>query len=129
MGQIRVFASYDLQRDEKLFKKLLKQSHRGDSPFVIFDKTDAASMDPANDGTLRARLKRAEQLLVICTEWTHRAENVNREVRIAREESIPYFFLKGKLFTEGARPKSALIDDRIYRWTLGGLYSLVSGAR
>lgn len=129
MALIRVFATYDLERDEKLFKKLLAQSHRAGAPFQIVDKTAPDSADPSNDEQLRARIKRVDQLVVICTEWTHRAQNVAKEVRIAREESVPYFFLKGRLFSEGAKPSTAVMNDKVYRWNRDSLYSLLQGIR
>lgn len=129
MSLVRVFATYDLDRDERLFRKLLKQSHKRGSPFQIVDRTTPDSLSSTSAESLRARIRRVDQLVVLCAEWTHRAENVNLELRIAQEESIPYFLLKGPLFGEGSRPATAVMGDRIYRWSTDTLYSLLQGAR
>jgi hypothetical protein len=68
-------------------------------------------------------------VIVICGQHTHAATGVATELRIAREEKMPYFLLWGYDGKTCHQPISALATDKIYKWTWENLKDLVRGNR
>jgi hypothetical protein len=66
---------------------------------------------------------------VICGEHTDTATGVSAELKIAQEEKIPYFLLKGYSEKTCKKPKAAKDTDKIYAWTWENLKKLVGGGR
>jgi CRISPR/Cas system CSM-associated protein Csm4 (group 5 of RAMP superfamily) len=123
-----VFISFDYDNDEDLKVLLVGQAKNEDSPFDISDwSIKTASRDWKEQA--RARIKRAEQVIVICGENTDDATGVDVELKIAQEESKPYFLLKGRSEVECKKPSAALAGDKLYRWTWSNLKNLLSGLR
>ena len=44
---------------------------------------------------VRERIRKCEQMIVICGEHTYAATGVNTEIEIAQDEEMPYFLLWG----------------------------------
>ena len=123
-----MFISFDYDNDEDLKVLLVGQAKNEDSPFDISDwSIKTASRDWKEQA--RARIKRAEQVIVICGENTDDATGVDVELKIAQEESKPYFLLKGRSEVECKKPSAALAGDKLYRWTWSNLKNLLSGLR
>jgi hypothetical protein len=78
---------------------------------------------------VRERIRQVGQVVVICGLYTHTATGVAAEVRIAREEAKPNFFLAGRAAGTIKRPTSALTTDKLYRWTWDNLKALIAGGR
>lgn len=125
---VPVFISFDYDHDEDLKILLVGQSKNDDSPFSIADwsiKEDSADWkDKA-----RTRIKRVDQVIVICGKYTHTATGVNAEIEIARDEDKPYFLLAGRADGENNKPTAALDTDKMYNWTWPNLKTLISGGR
>ena len=86
MANVSVFISYDYDHDSDLKTLLVGQAKHADSPFDIADwSVKLASPNWKNDA--RARIKRCEQVVVMCGHYTDTATGVNAEMRIARDES------------------------------------------
>ena len=62
---------------------------------------------------VRNRIKQTNLVIVICGEHTHTAMGVAAELRIAREETTPYFLLWGYKGRTCYKPTSALPTDKI----------------
>ena len=77
----------------------------------------------------RQKIKNAEQIVVICGEYTHTASGVSAEVRMAQEEGKPYFLLKGRGERVCTKPVSAKNTDDIYKWTWENVKILLDGGR
>ena len=92
----RVFISFDYDHDEDLKHLLVGQSRNLDSPFSISDWSVKEELSGDWKEKVRTRLRRVDVVAVICGHWTDTATGVNAEVRIAREEGIPYFLLAGR---------------------------------
>jgi hypothetical protein len=101
---------------------------RRGSGFEVFDRSTPESLEQECHEALRARIGRADQFVVLCGEWTHRAEGVATELRIAQELEKPYFFLKGR-HIDSSRPSSARISDKLYQWNSKGIDGLIRGFR
>jgi MTH538 TIR-like domain (DUF1863) len=126
--KIPVFISYDYDHDATLKEFLVEQAKNEDSPFFIEDHSiKEASADWKEKA--RTRIKRADQVIVICGKNTDTATGVNAEINIAREETTRYFLLAGYSDGGNKKPTAALDTDKMYKWTWPTLKTLVGGAR
>lgn len=124
----RVFISFDYDHDQDLKTLLVGQAKHPDSPFEIADwSVKEAAGDWKEDA--RRRIRRAEQVAVICGEQTDTATGVNIEIRLAREEGKPYFLLAGRNDGRNKKPTAALATDKLYNWTWPNLKTLIAGGR
>lgn len=126
--KVAVFISFDYDNDARLKDLLVGQAKNDDSPFSI---SDWSIKDSSADWKEKARdrIKRAEQVIVICGKNTDIATGVSVEIKIAREENTPYFLLAG--YSEGGnkKPTAALDADKMYKWTWDNLKQLIAGGR
>ena len=126
--KVPVFISFDYDHDADCKTMLVGQAKHSDSPFSI---EDWSIKDPSKDwkDKARQRIKRVEQVLVVCGTSTHSATGVNAEIRIAREEKKPYFLLRGRKNGTCRKPTAARDSDKIYDWTWDNLKKLIAGQR
>lgn len=128
MSKTPVFISFDYDHDSDCKTMLVGQAVNKDSPFDIADwSIKEASADWKDKA--RARIKRVEQVVVICGKYTDTAAGVNAEIKIAREEKKPYFLLNGRPNGTCKKPTAALDGDKIYKWTWDDLKALIAGNR
>ena len=125
----RVFTSFDFDHDENLKTLLVGQARSPDSPFNLADHSVREPMVGDWKAKVRTRIKRVDQVIVLCGTHTDSAAGVSVELRIAREEGIPYFLLKGHPDKVCKRPKAAKASDKMYPWTWANLKRLIGGAR
>jgi hypothetical protein len=78
---------------------------------------------------VRERIKQVGQVIVICGYETDSATGVSAELLIARDEAKPYFLLAGRSTGTNVKPNSALLADKMYKWTWDNLKLLIGGAR
>ena len=126
--KVPVYISFDYDNDSDLKQLLVNQANKDDSPFNI---ADWSIKEPSSDwkDKARARIKRVEQVIVLCGEYTHTATGINAEIEIAREEEKPYFLLAGRASGKNKTPTAALSEDKIYNWTWDNLKKLIAGGR
>jgi hypothetical protein len=129
MANKRAFISFDFEHDEDLRNLLHGQSRNPDSPFEFADWSVREAISGDWKGKVRTRIKSCDVLIVICGEHTDSASGVSIELRIAQEESIPYFLLWGRSDKTCTKPTAALTSDKIYRWTWDNLKALIAGNR
>lgn len=128
MAAVPVFISFDYDHDLDCKNLLVGQARNPDSPFEIADwSVKNESPDWKEDA--RRRIKRVDQVIVICGEHTDSATGVNAEIEIAREESKPYFLLNGRPNSFFRKPSAALSTDKVYKWTWANLKALITGSR
>jgi len=125
----RVFISFDFDHDESLRNLLVGQSKHPDTPFSIADWSLKEPFTGDWKGKARERIRRTQQMIVICGEYTYSATGVSVELEIAREEKIPYFLLWGYSGKTCYKPVSASPTDKIYEWTWDNLKALMNGSR
>jgi len=126
----RAFIAFDYDHDEFLRTALVGQSKHPDTDFEIADwsvKEPFAERDW--EKKVRTRIRQANLVIVICGEYTYAATGVATELRIAREEKLPYFLLWGYSGKTCYKPTTALDTDKIYNWTWENLKNLVKGDR
>ena len=129
MPAIPTFISFDADHDEALKNALNGQAKNPNSPFSIINWSIREPFDNNWKERVRGRMKRANVVAVICGQHTNKAEGVSVEIRIAREEKIPYFLLKGYPDKGCVKPTAALSSDQVYSWTWDNLVKLINGRR
>ncbi len=125
----KVFISFDYDNDSDLKTLLVGQAKNNDSPFEIADWSVKEHISGDWKEKVRSRMRRVDQVAVICGEKTHTATGVAAELKIAQEESLPYFLLKGRSNKTCTKPTSAKAGDKIYKWTWDNLKKLIGGSR
>ena len=127
-AKVPVFISFDYDHDEDLRTLLVGQAKNDDSPFYI---EDWSIKEPSGDWKekARTRIKRVDQVIVMCGKHTDTASGVNAEIAIARDEKKPYFLLAGRADGGNKKPTAALDSDKMYKWTWDDLKTLIGGGR
>jgi len=129
VNKARVFISFDADHDLDLRVLLAGQASLSDSPFEIADWSVKEQLSGDWKEKVRKRIKQVEQVAVICGQHTNTASGVSTEIRIAREESKPYFLLRGRKDKNYTKPIAALPSDKVYSWTWDNLKTLIHGSR
>ena len=129
MAKKRVFVSFDYDNDATLKEFLVGQSKNEDSPFELADWSIKETIDENWKKHARTRIRSVDVVAVICGENTHTATGVSAEVKIAQDESVPYFLLKGYSGKTCVKPIAAKSTDKIYSWTWDNLKALIGGGR
>lgn len=129
MAKKRTFISFDYDNDLDLKTLLVGQAKNEDSPFEITDMSIKAPIDSNWKDKARTRIKGCDVVVVICGESTDTATGVSAELKIAQEEKVPYFLLKGRANKTCVKPKAALSTDKMYTWTWDNLKKLINGGR
>lgn len=129
MAKKRTFISFDYDHDISLKNLLVGQARNDDSPFEITDMSIKAPIDDDWKKKARTRIKGCDVVAVICGEHTDTATGVSAELRIAQDENISYFLLKGYSDKTCYKPKAAKESDKIYKWTWDNLKALINGER
>lgn len=126
--KVPVYISFDYDHDSDLKTLLVGQGANEGSPFSIADWSIKEASSDWKDKA-RKRIKRVEQVIVLCGEYTDTATGINAEIEIAREEEKPYFLLAGRVSGNNKKPAAALSADKIYSWTWDNLKTLIAGGR
>ncbi|HEV3072392.1 MAG TPA: TIR domain-containing protein [Solirubrobacteraceae bacterium] len=126
--KVPVYISFDYDHDSDLKTLLVGQAANEDSPFSIADWSIKEASSDWKDKA-RARIKRVEQVIVLCGEYTDTATGINAEIAIARDEEKPYFLLAGRASGNNKKPTVALSTDKMYNWTWDNLKTLIAGGR
>ena len=116
MTSVRVFLSFDLEHDRDLHDLLLAQSKRRES-FAISNRSEGGAVDAPWIARVRTRIAASDEVVVICGERTDESSRMNAELRIAQEEKKPYVLLWGRRDVMCKKPRSARLDDGMYKWT------------
>lgn len=125
MAATRVFISFDYDHDVDLKNALVGQSRLDDSPFEVQDWS-IKDASPTWKAEARNRIRRSDQVIVMCGASMTTATGADVEVGIARDEGKPYFLLAGR---QGATRPASCAMDTLYSWTWPNLKLLISGAR
>lgn len=128
-SKIKVFISFDFDHDYDLKVLLAGQAKNGDSPFEITDMSIKEELSGNWKEKVRERIRKVDQVLVICGENTDSATGVSSEINIARDENKAYFLLWGYSEKTCVKPNAANEEDKIYKWTWDNLKNLLNGDR
>jgi hypothetical protein len=125
----RAFISFDSDHDQDLKNLLVGQSRHKDSPFFIEDW----SIKEESQGwkaEARKRIQRSDVVIVICGHHTHQAVGVTAEIKIARQEKVPYYLLRGRKDGWVRRPGgTSWFWDELHPWTWNKLRAITKRKR
>jgi len=126
---VRAFISFDYDHDADLRVLLVGQAKNPDTPFEIHDWSVKEPFRSDWKEKVREKIRRVDQVIVICGEHTDAAAGVAAELEIARQENKPYILLWGYKEKNCRKPGTARPEDKIYRWTWANLKDLIHGDR
>lgn len=86
--KVPVFISFDYDNDDDLKTLLVGQAANEDSPFSIADWSIKEESDDWKEKA-RTRIKRVDQVIVMCGKHADTAAGVDVEIEIARDEKKP----------------------------------------
>ncbi len=129
MAKVRTFISFDAEHDDDLRIMLAGQAKNKDTPFEIADWSVKQQLSGDWKAQVLAKIKRVDQVVVICGQHTDSATGVSAEVKMAQDESKSYFLLHGRADKPFKKPKAAKQSDKVYKWTWDNLKKLIGGAR
>lgn len=129
MSKKRVFVSYDFDNDSFLKEAIVGQAKNPDSPFDLADFSLKEPLSGNWKEKITPRIKGVDIVVVLCGEKTDTATGVSAELKIARENNVSYFLLKGYSDKNCKKPLAAKADDKMYNWTWQNLKNLIGGAR
>ena len=113
----RAFISFDFDHDEDLRSLFVGQAHNSRTPFTLADWSVKAPMTGDWKDKVRSRIRIIDRVAVLCGEHMDTATGVSAEVRIAREEGKPVYFIKGRKDKDCKLPKAAVPTDPMLDWT------------
>jgi hypothetical protein len=125
----RTFISFDYDHDRDLKDCLVGQAKNPDSPFEITDMSIKEPIDYNWKEKARKRIIGCDVVVVLCGEYTNTASGVAAELKIAKEEGIPYFLLHGRADVNCKKPNNCSCSDKIYMWSWDNLKLLFQGKR
>ncbi|GAA0273352.1 hypothetical protein LNAOJCKE_4856 [Methylorubrum aminovorans] len=129
MAKKRVFVSFDYDHDQFLKTAIVGQAKLADSPFELADWSIKEHLTGDWKAKARTRIRSVDIVIIMCGQHTHTAAGVNAEMKIAQEEGVTYFLLKGYADKTCTKPLSATSRDNLYAWTWDNLKKLIGGAR
>ena len=125
----KVFVSFDFDHDEDLKHLFVGQAKHDDTPFGISDLSVKQALLGNWKAKVREKIINAQQVVVLCGEWTHTAKGVTEEIKIAQELGKPYFLIKGRANKYCTWPVGVKNDDKMYNWTWENVGLLLKGSR
>lgn len=124
MAKKKVFISFDFDNDRALKDFVIGQSRLPESPFEVIDHSlKEAAPERSWKEKARARIARADIVLVIAGAHTHRAPGVRAEVEMAREAGVPIVQMIGYSNRNCPTVPNA---GRVYAWSWENLKNLLS---
>jgi hypothetical protein len=129
MAQKRAFISFDIDNDLVTKTMLAGQAKLPDSPFEFKDNSVKEHLTGDWKEKVRRRMDNVDVVIVLCGTRTHTATGVAAELKIAKEESKPYFLLAAYSDKQCVKPTNAGSNDKLYKWDWANLKKLISGAR
>lgn len=128
-SKTKVFISFDFDHDEDLKHLFVGQAKHDDTPFEISDLSVKQALLGDWKAKVRQKIVNAQQVVVICGEYTHTANGVSEEIKIAQELDKPYFLVWGRNGKTCTKPTAATAQDQIYNWTWENVGLLLKGNR
>jgi hypothetical protein len=128
-NKTKVFISFDFDHDQDIKTLFCGQAEHDDTPFQISDLSVKQALLGDWKAKVRQKIINAEQVVVICGEYTHTATGVTAELQIAQELGKPYFLIKGRSNKNCTWPVGVKSTDKMYNWTWENVGLLLQGNR
>ncbi len=105
MAKVRVFLSFDFDRDEELHRSFYAQAEpdKDNSRHAIEDYSLNEAYSPSENWLNKARnkIKRSDIVIVVVGDDTHSSDGVKKEVEIAKQLRKPMFQIRPQKRTAG----------------------------
>ena len=106
MAKVRVFLSFEFDRDEELHRNFYAQADpdKGNTRHAIEDCSLNEQYRPDESWLKKARnqIKRSDIVIVVVGKDAHSSDGVKKEVEIARQLRKPMFQIRPQKRTDGA---------------------------
>jgi hypothetical protein len=123
MNKSKIFVSFDFDNDRVLKDFILGQAKLEDSPFEVVDHSlKEAAPERDWEKKARAAINRADIVLVMVGQKTHKAHGVLKEVAMAREAGVKIVQIIGYKSGEYTPVPDA---GRLYAWNWNNLKKLL----
>ncbi len=123
----KVFISFDYDFDKFLRDSISGQAKLPDSPFEIEDWSVKIPWDEHEwEEKCLAKIKRTDLVIVMVGEYTSNCNGVKKEIKMAKEASVPVVGIRGYKNKTCPRPDGL---EGYYAWTWENVKNLVMGRR
>ena len=106
MAKVKVFLSFEFDKDNELHHNFYAEGTRGASRHEIEDYSLKEAYRPHNDSSwlkkARHLISRSDIVIVVTGQDAHNAPGVEKEVTIANQQCKPIFQIRPKKRTSGA---------------------------
>ena len=116
-SRVGVFAIFDVEHDRDLYELLRVQSDSPGCDFTVIGGSKGASGSDAEQESVRRRIHKADQVVVICGEHTEDSAHIHSDLLLAQAEQKPYFLLWGRRGLMCTKPIGAKPAEGMYSWT------------
>ena len=117
MAKVKVFLSFEFDKDNELHHNFYAQAARGDSCHEIEDYSLKEAYRPHDDSWVKkasAQISCSDVVVVVLGEDTHNAPGVGQEVTLAKQQDRPIFQIRPQGRTSGPVPG---VDEMIpWKW-------------
>lgn len=117
MAKVKVFLSFEYERDQGHYRRFLAEVAHGDSCHEIEDYSLNEPYKLHDNKWLKKaheQISRSDIVIVVIGEDTHNAPGVKKEVTIANQKPRPIFQIRPKGSTGGAVPGAG--DEIPWKW-------------
>ena len=118
MAKVKVFLSFEFDKDNELHHNFYAQAARGDSCHEIEDYSLKEAYKPHNDSSWLKKAKdlisRSDIVIVVTGQDAHNALGVEKEVTIAHQQCKPIFQIRPQNRTSG--PVRGAGDEIPWDW-------------
>ena len=104
MAKVKVFLSFEFDKDDELHHNFYAQASRGDSCYEIENYSLNEAYRPHDDSWLkkaRRLISSSDIVIVVVGEDTHNAPGVEKEVTLANQQCKPIFQIRPQNRTDG----------------------------
>ncbi len=124
MAKVRTFISFAAE-DKNYRDLLIGQAKNPNSPMEIADWSVQEPFDEKWKTQCRERIKKTQQMIVLISKTTHKAEGACWEIATAKEEGIPVFGVYIDKDNKGQIPKE-LANESVIEWTWDGIADMTN---
>lgn len=124
MAKVKTFISF--AAEDKTYRDLLiGQAKNPNSPMEIADWSVQEPFDEKWKTQCRERIKKTQQMIVLVSKITHKANGACWEIATAKEEGIPVFGVYIDKDNKGQIPKE-LAGEPVIEWTWDGIADMTN---
>lgn len=129
MRRKKLLACFDYDNDQDIKTLFINQARHSKSPVDFWNSSVKENVDGDRKAKGKMNFRQVGDESVLCGTQTHTPENVEIELRLAKEPNKRVILLKGYREKYCTRPTSAGIFNQTYDWAQENPKSLIHGGR